>query len=91
MKALIDPTTTHIQYISSWVAPVSPNTLYTPVYAVYSNSARVCQVEPNDQIFPVAEPLFWTDCSNDCVQDQWWYDTINNVCNPIVNAPYPTN
>ena len=32
---------------------------------------RICQVEEND--FPVAEPLFWTDCPNNC-DTQWFYE-----------------
>jgi hypothetical protein len=90
MKALIDPTTTNIQYISSWNAPVSPSTNYTPVISVYANSARVCQVEADSQTFPVAEPLFWTNCPDNCVADQWYYDTQTNSVNQIINAPYPS-
>ena len=33
---------------------------------------RVCQIEPDDQTFPVAEPLFWTACPDDCTT-QWTY------------------
>ena len=84
MKALIDLTTTNIQYISSW-AGTPPE----PVYSTYPNSARVAQVEPDDQIFPVAEPYFWTDCPSNCVADQWYCDTVNQTVNPIVNAPKP--
>lgn len=31
---------------------------------------RVCQIEEND--FPVAEPLFWTECPDD-ITTQWTY------------------
>jgi hypothetical protein len=89
MQALIDPTTTNIQYIASWTAPVAPSILYTPVYATYANSTRVCQVEPDASVFPVAEPLFWTSCPDNCVANQWYYDTSSNSCDQIVNAPYP--
>jgi hypothetical protein len=37
---------------------------------------RIAQVEQNE--FPVAPPLFWTDCPNDCVADVWWY--YNGTC-----------
>jgi hypothetical protein len=29
----------------------------------YNN--RICQVEPNENIFEVAEPLYWADCPDD--------------------------
>lgn len=35
---------------------------------------RVAQVEANENIFPVAEGLFWVDCSDEVVADQFWYD-----------------
>jgi hypothetical protein len=33
---------------------------------------RIAQVEPDNQTFPVAEPLFWTTCPDDCTT-QWTY------------------
>ena len=33
---------------------------------------RVCQIEPDGQTFPVAEPLFWTTCPDNC-NTQWTY------------------
>ena len=90
MKALIDPRATDIQYISGWRSVgVEPNVTYVPIYATYPNSCRVAEVEENANIFPVAEPLFWTDCPDDCVQDEWYYDTVTMACNPIVYAPRP--
>jgi len=85
MKALIDPTTS-VNYVSAWRTTTTP---YEPISATYPNSARVCQVEPNDAIFDVAEPYFWTDCADNVVADQFWYDTVNKVINPVVNAPKP--
>lgn len=32
---------------------------------------RIAQVE--GVVFPVAPPLFWTDCPSDCVADLWYY------------------
>ena len=84
MKAFIDPTTT-VNYVSSWKAGNPP----TPIYTVYPNSARVAQVEPDDQIFPIAEPYFWTDCADNVVADQFYYDTVTKVISPVVNAPIP--
>jgi hypothetical protein len=85
MKALISPNEAPISYISSWKAGTPP----TPIVSKYPNSCRVAQVEPDDQTFPVAEPMFWTTCPNNCVADQWYYDTANQTINPIVNAPIP--
>lgn len=82
MKALISPNESPISYISSWNGTV-------PVYSTYPNSCRVAQVEPDDQTFPVADPLFWTSCADNVVADQWYYDTENSNINPIVNAHKP--
>jgi hypothetical protein len=82
MKALISPDEKPISYISSWNGT-------TPVYSTYPNSCRVAQVEPDDQTFPVADPLFWIDCANDVVADRWYYDTSNQTIIKIVNAPKP--
>jgi hypothetical protein len=85
MKAFIDPTT-QVQYISSWT-----NTKpYKPTYAIYPNSGRVCQVEPDDQVFPIGEPYFWASCADDVVPDVFYYDSTTQQINPVVNAPYPT-
>jgi hypothetical protein len=32
---------------------------------------RVAEVSAQD--FPVADPLFWVDCSDDIVADEFWY------------------
>ena len=45
---------------------------------------RICQVEVTD--FPVADPLFWTDC-HDGVTTEWSY--VDGVFNPPV-VPVPT-
>lgn len=47
---------------------------------------RIAQV--NDIEFPVAPPLFWTDCPDDCVPDLWYYS--NGQCLPKpVPPPQP--
>lgn len=38
---------------------------------------RVAQVEPDDAIFDVAETLFWIDCPDNIVADQYWYDSVS--------------
>lgn len=55
-------------------ALISPN---EPVQAGY----RVAQVEPVD--FPVAHPLFWADCADDVVADQFWYDQETQTIKPV--------
>lgn len=35
---------------------------------------RVAEVEPDDKVFEVAQPLFWVDCADDVIADQFWYD-----------------
>jgi len=42
---------------------------------------RVAEVEPVD--FPVAQPLFWVDCADDVVADQFWYDPETASIKPI--------
>jgi len=43
---------------------------------------RVAQVEPDANIFPVAETMFWTPCADDVVQDQFWYDPADQTIKP---------
>jgi hypothetical protein len=38
---------------------------------------RVAEVE--QQQFDVAEPLFWVDCADDVVADQFWYDPADQT------------
>ena len=85
MKALISPSEAPISYIDSWSNTTPPYAIYTQ----YPNSCRVAQVEPDDQIFPVADPMFWTDCANNCNPVDTYYDTVAQTINPIVNAPKP--
>jgi len=85
MKALISPMEQPITYISSWTSQTPPQ----PRVSIIKNSCRVAQVEPDDQIFGVAEPLFWTNCSDNCVADQWYYDTVAKTVNVIPNVPEP--
>ena len=65
---------------------------------------RVAQVEPDDAIFPVAEGMYWVDCTDNIVQDKYYYhkasgafvrDTRYNLADPepqtprLVGAPQP--
>ena len=50
--------------------------LITPNEAC-NNGYRVAQVEAAS--FPVAEPLFWRECADDVVADQWHYDPTDQT------------
>ena len=90
MKALIDPSNL-VNHIVGWELNPSPTPFkpqkYLPIYESYPNSARVAQVTSTP--FDVAPPLFWVDCADDIVADQFYYDTIALTFNVIVNTPYP--
>jgi hypothetical protein len=81
-KALISPNEAPIQYISSWTEKKQP------VFSNYPNSCRVAEVCNTE--FEIAPPLFWVDCADDVVADQFYYDTTTNQVLPVVNAPMPT-
>jgi len=85
-KALIDPATP-VQQITGWVAnpniPAIPS--YLPVYEQIANSARVCEVANVE--FPVTPELFWVDCADDVVADQWYYNTVTTEIIVIPPAP----
>jgi hypothetical protein len=40
---------------------------------------RVAQVEPDDKTFPAANPLFWMDCADNVVADQFYFDSIKII------------
>lgn len=48
---------------------------------------RIAQIEPVGSEFPVADPLFWVDCPDECVADVWWY--YQNVCQVMPQPPEP--
>lgn len=55
---------------------------------------RVAQVELDENIFPVAEPLFWISCSNDCNPNDWHYVNGTIALKPPSELPPivpPTN
>ena len=47
---------------------------------------RVAQVEDAANVFEVASSLFWVDCDDNVVADQFWYDPQDKLvkANPIV-------
>ena len=80
-KALISPQENPISYISSWVSRTQP------VNSYYPNSCRIAEVA--DSEFEIAPPLFWVNCADDVTAENYWFDTSNDIINPIVNAPQP--
>jgi hypothetical protein len=53
---------------------------------------RVAQVEDVNNVFEVADALFWVDCADNVVADQFWYDPSDELikANPVVVEETPT-
>lgn len=47
---------------------------------------RVAQVEKDENIFSVASDLFWIDCAENVVQDQFWYDPQTKSIQPLMTV-----
>jgi hypothetical protein len=82
-KALISPSESPVKHIIGWTLTVP----YKPIYENYPNSCRVAEVCNSE--FEIALPLFWVDCDNNVVADQFYYDTEAQTINLIVNEPMP--
>lgn len=82
-KALISPSESPIQYISSWTTDIPPQ----PIIENIINSCRIAEVA--DQSFDVALPLFWVDCEDNVTAHQYYYDTNKNKIFIISNKPNP--
>ena len=48
---------------------------------------RVAQVVNDGETFPVADPLYWKDCADDVVADQWYLDIATNEILPKPQPP----
>lgn len=72
-KALISPNE-KVSYISGWDGQ---NPVYTEL------GQRVAEVATTS--FEVAAPLFWLDCADDVVADQFYYD--NTAIRAIPESP----
>lgn len=77
-NALIDPTVS-VSHVESWSTTKPAHAVMT----VYPNSARVCEVA--DTPFDVGLPLFWVDCSDTVLADQFYYDTETAELLPVVS------
>lgn len=83
MKALISPEEIYTaSYITAWIDG-------EPQYESIEGCQRVVEVAENT--FEVAEPLYWMDCPDDCVADQWYYkDGLHKIPEKAVNPDEPT-
>jgi len=52
-----------------------------------STGFRIAQVENENNIFEVAEGLYWIDCNDDVVADLYYFDTSENVILPTPSKP----
>jgi hypothetical protein len=84
-KSLISPMDSPVTYISGW----TDETPAQPITSIIQGSYRIAEV--CDQTFPVSEPLFWVDCEDDVVADEWYLDieTGNILLKPNVPSPNP--
>jgi len=48
---------------------------------------RVAQVATDDMTFVVADGLFWVDCADDVVQDQFYFDPVTQQIIPVPEPP----
>lgn len=48
---------------------------------------RVAQVVNDGETFPVADPLYWKDCADDVVADEWYLQTTTNEILPKPQPP----
>lgn len=70
-KALISPVEIfNHTYVSGWKTEEG-SIIPIEIYTTIENCYRVAEVA--ETTFEVAEPLFWTDCPDDCKADLWYY------------------
>ena len=48
---------------------------------------RVAQVEQDANIFDVSEGLFWIDCADNIIADQFWYDPSDQTIKEVPPPP----
>ncbi len=53
------------------------------------NGFRIAQVELERNVFLVAEPLFWVDCADDVVPDQFYFDPTDSTIKAVPLPPPP--
>jgi hypothetical protein len=80
MKALISPEEVFTwTWVTSWKwGTVVINGSQVPgwvpdITQSIEDCQRVAEVEPDDKVFEVAQPLHWVSCPDDCVADVWYF------------------
>lgn len=81
-EAMISPIEPR-QYQTGWDESTTP-----PTPIIGGNGWRVAQVVPLGQTFPMAEPIFWTECADDIEQDQFVYNPDDGLFYPVA-LPLP--
>jgi hypothetical protein len=76
MKALISSTEiSNVTWVTAWeevTPPTDPVTYQPKTTSTIEDTMRVAEVLMK-YTFEVYETLFWVDCPDDCVADQWYY------------------
>jgi hypothetical protein len=77
MKALISPNETFdFTWVSewNWVNPENGSTpRWEPVYSIITNCIRIAEVESDNKVFQVAQPLYWVDCPENCNPNEYYF------------------
>jgi len=69
-------------------ALISPNEIRTYDYVdPVQSGQRVAEV--TQQPFEVAPPMFWMECADDVVADQFYYDPTDQSIKPVPPEPEP--
>jgi len=76
MKALISPLDI-VTYVTGWNGS-------EPIIEHIPNGQRIAEVLENE--FEVSSPLFWIDCNSSVTATGYYYNTVNNSIEPIVNV-----
>lgn len=88
MKALISSTERfNVYWISSWIKNPETNN-WDPISSEILDCQRVAQVEPNNKVFEVYQTLFWVDCPDNCIADEWYFKDGAVYMKPK-NVPMP--
>lgn len=75
-EAMISPDEPR-QYQTGWTNTTPPR----PIMG--GNGYRVAQVVPMGETFPMAEPIFWTECADNIEQDQFVYNPNDSQFYPV--------
>jgi len=79
-NALISPNE-QVSQVTGWE---KVNNQWIPISTVIANAQRVAEVATNT--FPIAEPLFWVECADNVIADEYYYDSVTLA---IVKVPPP--